>query len=345
MARLMRWWCGLGKLVIAAVTAGLLLMWALLSNDPENHASRALLLYLPYPVYLLPAMAAFVWSFWLGWRWRWLSLCSLGLAAVVLMGLVWGHPDQGHAPVRLMTYNVKAYYAVHRPQGLAEVAAEVRLHDPDVLVMQDAGFLLADGLAPIAARKAIFGDRTVYGSGQYIVASRLPIKDCQTGSIPFHQESRHSFVHCVLVVNDTEVDLVTVHLLTPRAGLNATRSAGVKGLGMWKDNVNKRVTQSSVLAEQLRLMKRPRILAGDLNAPERSSVVQDLLDTGLRDAFSVAGRGYGYTHGHSLWPGISLLRIDHVLVSEEIGVRRVFTGGTVASEHRPVIADLLMVRE
>lgn len=72
-------------------------------------------------------------------------------------------------------------------------------------------------------------------------------------------------------------------------------------------------------------------------------VVQGLLDTGLRNAFSTSGTGFGYTYGHSLWPGISFVGIDHVLVSLEIGIADCFVGGERGSTHRPVIADLAMV--
>jgi endonuclease/exonuclease/phosphatase (EEP) superfamily protein YafD len=83
------------------------------------------------------------------------------------------------------------------------------------------------------------------------------------------------------------------------------------------------------------------IVAGDLNAPAQSLVVRTLLDSGLRDAFSSASWGYGYTHGHSLRPHLfSTIRIDHILVSPEIGVADCFVGGKAGSEHRPVIADL-----
>jgi endonuclease/exonuclease/phosphatase (EEP) superfamily protein YafD len=91
--------------------------------------------------------------------------------------------------------------------------------------------------------------------------------------------------------------------------------------------------------------KRPVVLMGDLNAPEHSPVVGHLLSTGLRDAFSAAGVGYGYTHGHSLRPHISFVRIDHVLVSPRFGVADTYVGGKDASEHRPVITDLWLQRE
>jgi endonuclease/exonuclease/phosphatase (EEP) superfamily protein YafD len=337
------WWPWLAKAVVLLVTLGVLLAWLLVSNDPESHAILALLLYVPYPVYLAPAVFALVCSFSLGWRWRLLALGALLVVLIALMRPAFGQADEGYRRVRLMTYNVKSYLAVHKPQGVAQVAMEILQHDPDIVVMQDAGQFVDERFAPPDTLKTIFGKRETYVFGQYIVASRFPLKGCLPGWIPYNGQN-HSFVHCVVSANGTDFDLVTVHFVTPREGLNAARKEGVKGLGVWRANMNKRLTQSGVLAEQLRAMKRPRVVAGDLNAPENSSVVQDLVDTGLRDAFSSAGLGFGYTHGHSLWPGISFLRIDHILVSDEIGVSHAYAGGKVASEHRPVIADLLLVR-
>lgn len=42
--------------------------------------------------------------------------------------------------------------------------------------------------------------------------------------------------------------------------------------------------------------------------------------------------------------GFSFLRIDHILVSAGIGVRDVTVGAGDVSDHRPVIADLLLRR-
>jgi len=69
-------------------------------------------------------------------------------------------------------------------------------------------------------------------------------------------------------------------------------------------------------------------------------VIQALLAVGLRDAFASAGRGWGFTYGHTLRPRVSFLRIDHVLVSDDVAAVRSFVGGKEASDHRPVIADL-----
>ena len=84
----------------------------------------------------------------------------------------------------------------------------------------------------------------------------------------------------------------------------------------------------------------PLVLGGDLNAPDASATMQALFAIGLRDAFATAGRGWGHTYGHRMRPRFSFLRIDHVLVSDDVEVVRAFTGGKDASDHRPVIADL-----
>ena len=73
-------------------------------------------------------------------------------------------------------------------------------------------------------------------------------------------------------------------------------------------------------------------------------MVRTLLALGLRDAFASAGRGYGYTYGHTLRPAFSFLRIDHVLVGPEFEVRDCFVGGDEGSDHRPVIADIALRR-
>jgi endonuclease/exonuclease/phosphatase (EEP) superfamily protein YafD len=79
-----------------------------------------------------------------------------------------------------------------------------------------------------------------------------------------------------------------------------------------------------------------------LNAIQASPVIRTLSAIGLRDAFATGGRGYGYTYGHDLRLGFSFLRIDHVLASPEIDVLRAEPGGSRASQHRPVIADLVL---
>lgn len=302
-----------------------------------------LLQYVPYPAYLLPALGAWALSFLLPRAWRVVATITGVLVATVIMGAVAGHADAGSGPLRMMTYNVKAYAAENRPGGFEALALEVASHDPDLLVMQDAGELASHHQHSPEALAGLFAGRHVYMHGQYIVASRYPLRDCRHDDLSY-REVPADFVHCIVSVDGLDVDLVTAHLLSPRRGLNATRRERIEGIDDWQQNFADRLTQARKLAVHAGARSRPMILAGDLNASESSPVIRTLLAQDLRDAFSSAGWGYGFTHGHALKVGISFLRIDHILVSPEIGVTDAAPGGWQASEHRPVIADLLLRR-
>jgi len=333
-------WRRLAKVLVGSVsvaTAGYALA---LASGPEQWPAIALLQYVPFLVFLVPALLAWGVSWLLGWWWRGLATAIVLLVLVDIMGLCWGHPDEGSERIRVMTYNAKAFLATQRPGGVSELAVEVLQHDPDVILMQDAGELVTARNPEPEAYRTLVGDRKVFSFGQYIIASRLPLSDCRKGYINYDDQP-HTYFRCVLTAHGREIDLITVHFTTPRSGLNAARSEGLEGLEVWQDNMLDRLNQAGALAEQMRLMKRPRILTGDLNAPESSQVVRTLLHTGLRDAFSSSSWGYGYTYGQAFRKlGFSFLRIDHILVSDEIGVAQVYVGGGTASQHRPVIADL-----
>ncbi|MFT3856118.1 MAG: endonuclease/exonuclease/phosphatase family protein [Aquabacterium sp.] len=271
-------------------------------------------------------------------------MASLLLVLIVIMDFRMGSVDEeGSGHVRFMTYNAKTMYAGQRRNGWGELAQEVITQDPDVLVMQDANNMFDIRRGRPDLFNAILGNRKAVTMGQYVVASRLPLKDCKAGWISYRKEA-HTYLHCVLVAHGVEIDLVTAHFLTPRMGLNAVRHEGVDGVDEWRQNMLDRLSQARTLSGHLGRLTRPRIVAGDLNAPERSAVVQMLLDTGLRDAWSSSSMGYGFTYGHALRPHIDFLRIDHILVSDDIGVARAWVGGHEASEHSPVIADLRIHR-
>ena len=299
--------------------------------------------YVPYPAYLLPAVVALALSLRLAWAWRLAALATLGLVLTVIMGLQVNTGESGSSRLRVMTYNVKAYRALEHQGGVEALAWEVALHDADVIVMQDASQLanMLERRPQNVAR--VFGQRQVAISGQYMIASRFPLRQCKDGDISFPGETHHYF-RCTVTVKGVEFDVVAVHLLTPREGLNATRHERLAGIDDWEQNVASRMVQSRSLARDIAASARPVVVAGDLNAPEHSPVVRNLLATGVRDAFSTAGLGYGYTHGHSLRPHISFTRLDHLLVSPKFGVSDCFAGGKEASEHRPVIADLWLER-
>lgn len=332
--------------VVLSLLGAVGLSW-LYHHGPARTGWAELLRYVPFLAYAVPAVLALGLSWWLGWRWRLAAAVALGLVGTVVTDLSLGlgrtdlPPDAaGTRTVRVMTYNIKSYRAVFRRGGFVPLNDEIAQHQPDILVMQDAREVSRKGDLPYGMRD-VLPQHKLYAYGQYAVASRFPLEGCAPADMSFPGE-RHEYVRCTVDIDGTRIDLVTAHLLTPREGLNATREERLGGLDDWNANFAHRLIQADRIAGALVPLQRPTIVAGDLNAPEHSLVVQTLLGIGLRGAFSAGGRGWGFTHGHSLKPGVSFLRIDHILVSPEIGVRDAWVGWRGGSEHRPVVADLVI---
>lgn len=311
--------------------------------DRGPNAWIELLRYVPYPAWLAPALAVFLAAWALGWRWRLAAALSPLLIAGVVMDPAWGEPDNGSGRLRVMTYNIKSYLAEEQVGGFDRLGQEIARHDADLIVMQDADEFNKPGARLPAPLQAALQGRQLVQRGEYMIASRVPLRDCRTPPMPGKRSADH-YLRCVITVEGREIDLVTLHLFSPRSGLNAARHDRLAGLDEWQFNLDVRRNQVRAVVADLARQPRPLIVAGDFNLPQASPLMRQLLDAGLRDAFSSAGRGYGFTHGHSLRPYISFLRIDHILVSPDIGVREAFAGGSEGSAHRPVIADLLVQR-
>ncbi|HNW62502.1 MAG TPA: endonuclease/exonuclease/phosphatase family protein [Piscinibacter sp.] len=331
------------RLVVALCVLAVALVFLAFQFGTERTWWIELGRYIPFPAYLAPAALGVLLSFWLPTRWRLAAVAALALVLTGIMGVQLNRGEEGHAPLRVMSFNIKAYLADDKPGGYARIAWEMAMHDPDVLVMQDAGLANKPEDLPPSFRTAL-GARQIHISGQYIVASRHPMTDCQSGDISFPGEGHH-YVRCTITAHGVSFDMVTAHLLSPREGLNATRHERLGGLAEWQENFEMRMIQAHKLARDLFGQPRPLVLAGDLNAPDSSPVIAALRESGLRDSFASAGLGYGYTFGHSLRTRFSFLRIDHIMVSPQIGVKDSFVGGAEASAHRPVIADLWLKRD
>jgi endonuclease/exonuclease/phosphatase family metal-dependent hydrolase len=291
--------------------------------------------YLPFPMTLAPAALALLLSLRLGWRWIVASAAAVLLFVSVAMGLVWHPPGPTDGTLRVMTYNTKAAQLLERTGDIAALEREIVAHHADIVVMQDAnGIRHWRGYDP---KGPLFGLAHVFAQREYAVASRWPLRDCAVVQSAAGAEPL-SYARCSVDADGAAFTLITVHFESPRMGLNAARREGFDGIDAWQRNHEARLAQARALAREV--APGPLVLAGDLNAPDASAVVQSLLALGLRDAFASAGRGYGYTYGHTLRPAFSFLRIDHILVSPEFEVRDSSVGGADASDHRPVIADL-----
>jgi endonuclease/exonuclease/phosphatase (EEP) superfamily protein YafD len=94
--------------------------------------------------------------------------------------------------------------------------------------------------------------------------------------------------------------------------------------------------------EEIRRERGPLVVAGDFNATRYHHSFRRLLSERLGDAHERRGRGWATTWPRNRWPLPPLLRLDHVLVSPDIGVRSIKEGLGQGSDHRPIIAELVL---
>jgi vancomycin resistance protein VanJ len=85
------------------------------------------------------------------------------------------------------------------------------------------------------------------------------------------------------------------------------------------------------------------IVLGDLNVTDQNEGYSLLVGEGLIDVFRVAGWGFGFTYPKRTWSGsltIPLIRIDHILVTEDLCPVKAWVGEDGGSDHLPVLAAL-----
>jgi endonuclease/exonuclease/phosphatase (EEP) superfamily protein YafD len=270
-----------------------------------------------------PALVALGIGLWQ--RRRPLAVVSAATAAAhlytALSGL--GVPVRGPAPagalpaLRLFSANVH-----HANPDLGRIGQEIQAAAPDLVALQEVD---PDGAADLQ-RSGVLAHfpyavtelrKSPSGIGLW---SRLPVADSQVQDV-----HGMAVIKATILVGSHRLRLYTVHTVAP-LGDDRVR---------WQ-------AQLRWVEEEIRRERGPVVVAGDFNATRYHSSFRRLLSADLGDAHERRGRGWATTWPQDRWPLPPLLRLDHVLVSPDIGVRSVREGLGHGSDHRPIIAELVL---
>lgn len=337
------------QVVIGGLTlfyAGFLFwLWDAIVAGPERSWFVNASLYIPQFFWAIPCLMLFLAAIYTrtkatGRRNLWVGGTLLPMLIVFgpLMGLR-GFPSPAQPivklsgkPLKVMTYNIG------QGKNLPGFLGIIRQEEPDVLLVQELG-----GQAE-AMLHSWFPDWNRKSNGEFLIASRFPISQFERIELPKLVDDpwkRPAYVRVVAQLDDkTEVAIYNTHLSTPRPALAAMKERKVGSTADLESNSSTRMYQAHQLAEALRKEKLPYVLGGDFNAPEPSMACRQIFLAHARNAFSEAGKGYGYTSGHALRFGMSFVRIDHIFVSKHWAVEECQPGDKSGSDHRPMIATL-----
>jgi endonuclease/exonuclease/phosphatase (EEP) superfamily protein YafD len=310
-----------------------LIVLVLIRNAGESWWLASLLLFAPRWPWLLPIPVLTL----LAWRvkrrrlWAIHATTALVVAGPLMgLNLPLGHWFSGRAQgtrLRIMTLN-RGSGRLDR-KALADLIRSERI---DVICFQEVPFDLK--LEPEFARG---WHRTRNGA----VLSRFPIiAEEEPIDTTFPEYGfwavRYTGARIRLDTNEV-ISVASVHMPSMRLAFGALRRGQTDVFDRF---VAWRWGQVGALAEALISVDEvPALVAGDFNCP-RDSALLDPLRTRFQLAFETAGFGYGWTFsgGHP-WIGI-----DHILAGPEWSVARCSVGPEVGSDHRPMVAELVLNR-
>jgi len=306
--------CWIAGWVVAATLAVVVVLWLLWPDG-----TWALLLANMFLLYLLlPAYAPFAAAL---LRRRWILAAVSGIAvlahlSIALPPLLPRHPPP--APAGAITLVSANLLMVHPDPAV--LADELERLDADVLMLQeystrwDAEF-----------RKCGFHERYHYNvvvirddSFGSAIFSRLPLNDPGVVDMAGLPQTT-----ATILLDGHPVDLLNAHTLPPRiADYVPGHRQGLAQIEQWAaDHAT-----------------RPFIIAGDLNATPYSRFHRRMTRLS-RDAWDLAGHGYGHTAPNGLFP-LPPMRLDHVYLLPGLTAHEAKLGEGQGSDHRPIVVEI-----
>jgi len=286
------------------------------------------------------------WAVFLIWpRWLWI------VPGLLLAGLSWHRPAKRFGVVAGLVWLVYAGIFVEelhwhlRPSVPAGVpfrvvslncaggnklaAAEVIALNPDIAFFEESPSArevaeVAHKLYGTDAGFAVNGDTSLIARGRV-----APVDVARQWKMHF-TEAR------VTLTNGSQVDAICVRLWPYNL------RADVLTPDCWRDQADVRHRQRELMNWLIERMDSipcdvPLIVGGDFNLAGNDAMMR-MLKPRLHDTFLVAGTGLGNT----LINEFPFVRIDQIWASDTVSASRVFVRRTINSDHRMVVADLVL---
>jgi vancomycin resistance protein VanJ len=308
-----------------------LVLLALLDNRlAERDWLVTIIAYIPQHPFALLTIGLLIWAiFKRNARGALIQLPALALLLIYFFGfnIPFGssHTVQNPIALRIMTYNL---------YGKSATNSVLQAANADIICVQES----RDENGLLGKLEAALPAYFVAHEGEITIFSRFPIR---ASRIQHLTRSWRVILEADIDVNGTLVHVVSVHFntLNIQAG-NYYRTHLETTPKRVNDSIADRWEAVKILLEIVEPTKMPLLVMGDFNTPTRGTLYSTL-KTRLEDAFAATGWGFGYTYRSDL----PLLRIDYIWTNKFIKPTRAFNPDTRASDHRALIADVLVSRQ
>jgi endonuclease/exonuclease/phosphatase family metal-dependent hydrolase len=263
---------------------------------------------------------------------------ALGAALLSVAACAGSTRGPAEVPLRVATYNIQAGGG-----NLDSIAAAIRSLNADIIGLQEvdvhwsARSQFADQMTELAAK---LGMHARFGA-IYRVPNTDPSRPWRQFGVALLSrypivESRNNLLTRLSTQDTTLGPQPMPGLLEAIINVNANRVRVFSTHLDYRADPAVRARQALDMRAYVERSAEPTIVFGDLNAGPDAPELGPLFAV-LRDAWSSSGDA-GLTYPASQ----PVKRIDYVLVSRAFAVERAFVAATLASDHRPVVAELVL---
>ncbi len=306
----------------------LVLLWFIDERFAERNWWITILAYVPQHPFGLLTLFLVVWAIVKrNARGVLLQLPSLVLLLVYFFGfnIPFGssHTVQNGVSLRVMSYNLF---------GKTATSTVLQAANADIICVQES----RDQNLLKALQQAL-PNYFMAHEGEVTTFSRFPIL---TTKVQHLKRSWRTILETDLDVNGTVVRVVNVHFNTLNIqGGSYYQKHPESMAGRVSTSIEDRREAVNILLEIAANTNLPLLILGDFNTPTRGTLY-GALKTQLEDAFATTGWGFGYSFRSDL----PLLRIDYVWTNPFVKPTRAFVINTRASDHRPLVAEVIVNR-
>ena len=249
--------------------------------------------------------------------WRSVVIAVLAIAG---LGVLWEEPLRGGGEVELSVMTANLFQQNSRTE---EMQRELLAADADVLVTMETTKAVLSGSDSFALSYPFRLSLSTSGQTlRTVIWSKFPMRDGR------------------LLLEDLVEPTGALAIVEVSPGVEFT----ILGLHLAHNVVGNQEAQIRAMDLIAESMPMPRVIVGDMNATAWSHAlrwIEDLTATRRIGGFRITWRGFYPTWIGSLRVPLGL-QIDHILLSEGIGVRGLETRSIPGSDHKAVLARIAL---